>query len=92
MGWGFEIFLKICRQIPVNCDQISPSLVAIAVKYPNARPKKGTIKISPSKTQKQERGRGGERRGLGPRNDVLTTCKAVILRGGQRIIEVSFPQ
>ena len=56
MGWGFEIFKKNCRQIPVNCDQISPSLVAIAVKYPNARPKKGTIKISSSKTQKQERG------------------------------------
>ena len=29
---------------------------------------------------------GGKRRGLGPRNDVLTTCKAVTLRGGQRII------
>ena len=35
---------------------------------------------------------GWKRRGLGPRNDVLTTCKAVTLRGGQRIIEVSFPQ
>ena len=33
---------------------------------------------------------GGERRGLGPRNDVLTTCKAVNLRGGQRVIGV-FP-
>ena len=33
-------------------------------------------------------GAGGERRGLGPRprNDVLTTCKAIILRDGQRII------
>ena len=29
---------------------------------------------------------GGKRRGLGPRNDVLTTCKVVTLRGGQRII------
>ena len=37
---------------------------------------------------------GGERegRGLGPRNDVLTTCKAVSLRGGQRIIAVFFSQ
>ena len=35
---------------------------------------------------------GGESRGLGPRNDVLTTCKAVALRGGQRIITVFFPQ
>ena len=35
-------------------------------------------------------GGGGERRGLGPRNDVLTTCKAVTLRGGQRIIAL-FP-
>ena len=26
------------------------------------------------------------------RNDVLTTCKAVTLRGGQRIIAVFFPQ
>ena len=42
-----------------------------------------------------ERGGGGgggwERRGLGPRNDVLTTCKAVTLRDGQRIIPVFFP-
>ena len=28
----------------------------------------------------------GQRRGLGPRNDVLTTSKAVTLRCGQRII------
>ena len=33
-----------------------------------------------------------ERPGLGPRNDVLTTCKAVTQRGGQRIITVFFPQ
>ena len=39
-------------------------------------------------------GGGGrrKRRGLGPRNDVLTTCKAVTLRGGQWIITVFFPQ
>ena len=37
-------------------------------------------------------GGGGERRGLGPRNDVLTTCKAVTPRGGQRKIAVLFPQ
>ena len=35
---------------------------------------------------------GGGRRGLGPRNDVLTTCKAVTQRGGQQIITVFFPQ
>ena len=35
-------------------------------------------------------GEGGKRRGLGPRNDVLTTCKAVALRGGQRIVAL-FP-
>ena len=35
-------------------------------------------------------GRGGKGRGLGPRNDVLTTCKAVILRCSQRIIAL-FP-
>ena len=35
-------------------------------------------------------GGGGERRGQGPRNDVLTTCTAVTLRGGQRIIAL-FP-
>ena len=40
----------------------------------------------------QGRGVGGKRRGLGPRNDVLTTCKAVTQRGGQRIIRVFFPQ
>ena len=37
-------------------------------------------------------GGGGEKRGLGPRNDVLTTCEAVTLRGGQRIFAVFFPQ
>ena len=38
-------------------------------------------------------GEGGEkRRGLGPRNDVLITCKAVTLRGGQCIIAAFFPQ
>ena len=37
-------------------------------------------------------GGGVERRGLGPRNNVLTTCKAVTLRGGQWIIAVFFPQ
>ena len=38
-------------------------------------------------------GGGGKRRGLGPRNDVLTTCKAVTLRGGQRIIALAlFPK
>ena len=34
--------------------------------------------------------RGGKRRGLGPGNDVLTTCKVVTLRGGQRIVAL-FP-
>ena len=34
----------------------------------------------------------GKRRGLGPRNDVLTTCKAVTLSDGQQIIAVFFPQ
>ena len=33
----------------------------------------------------------GKRRGLGPRNDVLTICKVVTPRGGQRIIAVFFP-
>ena len=37
-------------------------------------------------------GGGGKRRGLGPRNDVLTTCKVVTQRGGQRIITVFSPQ
>ena len=37
-------------------------------------------------------GGGGKRRGLGARNDVLTTCKAVTLHGGQRIIAVFLPQ
>ena len=43
-------------------------------------------------TEGRNQGGGGERRGLGPRNDVLTTCKAVTQRGGQRIITVFFPQ
>ena len=36
--------------------------------------------------------RRGNRRGLRPRNDVLTTCKAVTQSGGQRIIAAFFPQ
>ena len=35
---------------------------------------------------------GAKRRGLGPRNDVLTTCKVVTQHGGQRIITEFFPQ
>ena len=31
-------------------------------------------------------GGGGKRRGLGPRNDVLTTCKAITLHDVQGII------
>ena len=46
--------------------------------------------FNPTKVPSQVEG-GGKRRGLGPRNDVLTICKAVTLRFGQRIIEVSFP-
>ena len=38
------------------------------------------------------RGGGEERRGMGPRDDVFITCKAVTLRGGQRTITVFFPQ
>ena len=37
-------------------------------------------------------GAGGKGGGLGPRNDVLTTCKAVTLRSGQRIVVVFFPK
>ena len=41
----------------------------------------------------QVKGGGGrKRRGLGPRNDVFTTCKAVTLRGRLRIIAVNFSQ
>ena len=36
-------------------------------------------------------GGGGERQGLGPRNNVLTTCKSVTLHGGQQVIGV-FPK
>ena len=36
------------------------------------------------RNQSLEQGVGGERRGLGPRNDVLTTCKAVNPRASQR--------
>ena len=40
--------------------------------------------------QSPQPGAGGERRSLGLRNNVLTTCKAVPLREGQRIIAL-FP-
>ena len=48
--------------------------------------------FAPQKIQREQLGGGGKKRGLGPRNDVLTTCKAVTLHGGQRIIAVFFPQ
>lgn len=35
---------------------------------------------------------GEEEGGPGPRNDVVTTCRAVTLRGGQRIIALYFSQ
>ena len=41
---------------------------------------------------KRRVGGGGGGQGLAPRNDVITTCKAVTLRGGQRKIAVFFPQ
>ena len=58
MRWGFDIFQKFAVKfpahsqiIPVKCNQISPPRgLHIAVKYPKAGPKKGTIKISPNKT------------------------------------------
>ena len=57
VGWGFDFFQKFAVKfpahgqiIPVNCNQISPPELHIAVKYPKAEPKKGTIKISPNKT------------------------------------------
>ena len=37
-------------------------------------------------------GVGEETRSRNEKNDVLTTCKAVTQRGGQRIITVFFPQ
>ena len=37
-------------------------------------------------------GRDWERRGLKPRNNALTTCKAFTLPGSQRVIAVFFPQ
>ena len=40
----------------------------------------------------QWEGGRGQRRGLGPRNDVLTACKAVTSRSGQRLIAVYFSQ
>ena len=56
MGWAFDIFQKFAfnfpahgQIIPVKCNQISPPRAA-HVKYLKARPKKGTIKISPNKT------------------------------------------
>ena len=40
---------------------------------------------------RQGGGVGVKKRGPGWKNDVLITCKAIPLRGGQRIIAVTFP-
>ena len=52
------------------------------------------VRFKTEMTQFRTRRRGDteKRRGLGPRNDVRTTCKVVTLRDGQRIIVVFFPQ
>ena len=51
----------------------------------------GNSAIKGAPLNSQGWGGGGKRRGLGSRNDVLTTCKAVFTpRGGQRIIAVFF--
>ena len=57
MGWGFDILQKFAFKfpahgqiIPVKCDQIPHPGLHIAIKYPKAEPKKGTLKIYPNET------------------------------------------
>ena len=56
MGWGFDIFQKFAVRFPArgksfqsNATKFPHPGLHIAVKYPKAGPKNGTIKISPSK-------------------------------------------
>ena len=62
--------------------------------FPPISMKETASDICKTSVYREVSGRGwggrGERRGLGPRNDVLTTCKAVTLSDGQRIIAVFY--
>jgi len=54
MGWRFDIFQKFTVPTGKSFQSIATKFphpgLHIAVKYPKAEPKKGTIKISPNKT------------------------------------------
>lgn len=50
------------------------------------------VEISLAELCKRAGTGGGGRRGMGLRNDILITCKAVTSRVGQRIIVACFPQ
>ena len=58
MGWGFGIFQNFAVKFPAhgksfqsNATEFPHPGLHIAVKYPKAGPKKGTIKIPPNKTR-----------------------------------------
>ena len=57
MGWGFDIFQKFAstslptgKSFQSNATKFPHPGLHIAIKYPKAEPKKGTMKISPNKT------------------------------------------
>ena len=56
MGWGFHIFQKFANSLTTgklfqsNATKFAHPGLHIAVRYSKARPKEGTIKISPNKT------------------------------------------
>ena len=78
----------------INCTEvITITIATTTLTLPNW----GFSKMDEFVTLDQDGGGGGVgggrgRRGLELRNNVLTTCKAVTLHGGQRIIAVFFPQ
>ena len=57
MGWGFDIFQKFAVKFPAtgksfqsNATKFPQPGLHIAIKYPKAEPKKGTMRIFPNKT------------------------------------------
>ena len=78
------------KRCVLSDSKISPCVSGPSKSLRHAMDQGFDVIISATIFARQKSAGGGKIRGLGPRNDVLTTCKAVTQRGGQRIITVYF--